>query len=159
MAEASWGNKATDVVEFALRYSGKLEGLGTLAGALGYSKEDGAAGVMDDKTVGGSVSWLHGSGFNLTFTHTSRDLAGRTGKFDYLKAGYKFGKHAASIDYGSGKDEAASGDEAKMYGIAYVFTPIAWAEIFALYKVHSLDRPGLGLDDITFFMVGSRIKF
>jgi predicted porin len=40
MVEASWGNKDTDIVELALRYSAKLAGLGTLAGALGYSKED-----------------------------------------------------------------------------------------------------------------------
>ncbi len=159
MAEASWGNKATDIVEFALRYSAKLEGIGTLAGALGYSKEDAAPGGMDDKTIGGSVSWLHTSGINLTYTHTARDLPGREGKFDYFKLGYKFGQHAVSIDYGTGQDQAMSGDEAKVYGIGYVFTPIAWAEVFALFKQHSLDRPGMSLDDVQFFMVGSRIKF
>ena len=159
MAEASWGHKQTDVTEVALRYSGKLGGLGTLAGALGWSREDAAAGGSDDETFGGSVSWLHDSGFNLTFSHTSRDLPGRTGKFTYLKGGYKTGKHAVSVDYGMGDDQAASGDEASVFGIGYVFTPIAWAELFALYKVHSLDRPGVSLDDITVFMVGSRVKF
>jgi hypothetical protein len=157
MIEASWGHKATDIVELALRYSGKVGALGTLAGALGYSNEEGAAGAPDDKTVGGSISWLHPSGFNLTYTHTARDL--RDAKFDYFKAGYKFGQHAVSIDYGIGKDQAATGDEAKVYGIGYVFTPLAWAELFALYKLHSLDRPGVSLEDISFFMVGSRVKF
>jgi predicted porin len=159
MAEASFGNKEADIVELALRYSGKIGALGTLAAALGYSNEEGAAGAIDDKTIGGSISWLHPSGFNLSFAHTSRDLPGRDGKFSYLKAGYKFGQHAVSIDYGMGDDQAASGDEAKMYGIGYVFTPIAWAEVFALYKLHSLDRTGVSLEDITFFMVGSRVKF
>jgi len=160
MAEVSLGHKATDIVEFALRYSGKLGALGTLgtlAGALGYSNADDP--VIDIKTVGGSVSWLHDSGLNLTFAHTTRDLPGREGKFSYLKAGYKFGQHAVSIDYGMGDDQAAAGDEAKVYGIGYVFTPLAWAEIFALYKLHSIDRPGVSLEDINFFMVGSRIKF
>ena len=157
MAEVSLGHKATDIVEFALRYSGKIGGLGTLAGALGYSNADAA--VTDTKTTGGSISWLHDSGLNLTFAHTSRDLAGLTGKFSYLKAGYKFGQHAVSIDYGMGDDQAAAGDEAKVYGIGYVFTPLAWAEIFALYKLHSLDRAGVSLEDISFLMVGSRIKF
>jgi hypothetical protein len=109
--------------------------------------------------MGGSISWLHPSGFNLTYAHTTRELAGRDGKFDYFKAGYKFGQHAVSIDYALGKDQAASGDEATMYGIGYVFTPVAWAEIFALFKQHSLDRPGVSTDDIQFIMVGSRIKF
>jgi Gram-negative porin len=158
-AAASWGHKDNDIVELALRYSGKIGGLGTLAGAFGWSSEDAAAGGVDDETVGGSISWLHGSGFNLTYAHTSRDLPGRTGKFDYFKAGYKFGKHAFSLDYGLGKDQAASEDEAKVMGLGYVFVPVAWADVFALYKVHSLDRPGASLEDISFFMVGSRVKF
>jgi predicted porin len=157
--EASWGHKQTDIVEAALRYSGKIGGLGTLAAALGWSSEDAAPGGVDDDTVGGSVSWLHGSGFNLSYAHTSRDLPGRTGKFDYFKAGYKFGNHAVSLDYGIGQDQAASGDEAKVYGVGYVWLPVAWAEVFGLYKVHSLDQPGVSLEDISFFMIGSRVKF
>ncbi|HZM34886.1 MAG TPA: porin [Burkholderiales bacterium] len=159
MGEASWGHKDTDVTDLALRYSGKIREFGTLAAALGWSSEDAAPGGIDDETVGGSVSWLHPSGISLTYAHTSRDLAGRTGKFDYFKAGYEVGKHAVSVDYAIGQDQAASGDEAKMYGIGYVFTPIAWAEVFALYKLHSMDRPGADLDDISFFMVGTRVKF
>lgn len=160
MVEASWGHKQTDVTELALRYSGKLAGIGTLAGALGWSKEDAAPGGIDDETFGGSISWLHDSGINLTFSHTSRDLPGRTGEFNYLKAGYKTGKHAVSVDYGMGDDQAASGDEATVMGIGYVFTPIAWAELFALYKMHSLDRAGgASVDDINIFMVGTRVKF
>jgi Gram-negative porin len=157
--EASWGHKATDVTELAVRYSGKIGGLGTLAGALGWSSEDALPGGIEDETVGGSLSWLHPSGINLTYAHTSRDLDGRTGKFDYFKAGYKVGKHAVSVDYGMGQDQAASGDEATAYGVGYVFTPIAWAELFALYKIHSMDRTGVDLDDISFFVVGTRVKF
>lgn len=158
MVEVSSGHKQNDIVELALRYSGKIGNLGTLAGALGYSSED-VPGGTDEKVVGGSVSWLHPSGFNLTFAHTSKDLPGRDGEFNYFKAGYKTGKHAVSVDYGMGDDQAAAGDEAKVYGVGYVFTPIAWAEIFALYKIHSLDRPAVSLEDITIFMVGSRVKF
>jgi hypothetical protein len=159
MVEGSWGHKQTDIVELALRYSGKIGNLGTLAGAFGYSSEDATAGGTDDKVVGGSISWLHPTGFNLTFTHTARDLPGRTGEFNYFKAGYKTGKHAVSVDYGMGDDQAQAGDEAKVYGVGYVFTPIAWAEVFALYKLHSLDRPGVSMEDISFIMVGSRVKF
>lgn len=158
-AEVSWGHKQTDIVEAALRYSGKLGALGTLAAALGYSSEDASAGGTDDKVLGGSISWLHPTGFNLTYAHTARDLPGREGKFNYFKVGYQTGKHAMSVDYGMGDDQAASGDEAKVYGVAYVFTPVAWAEAFGLYKVHSLDRPGVSLEDIKFFMLGSRVKF
>ena len=158
--EGSWGNKESTIYELALRYSGKLGGLGTLAAALGYSTEEGAGGAADDKIMGGSISWLHTSGINLTYSHTNRELPGRDGKFDYFKLGYKFSSlHAVSIDYGMGQDQLAGGDEATMFGIGYVLTPVAWAEVFALAKQHSLDRSGGSLDDITFFMVGSRIKF
>jgi hypothetical protein len=54
---------------------------------------------------------------------------------------------------------AMAGDEATVFGIGYVFTPIAWAEIFALYKRHSMDRPGASLEDIDFGMIGTRVKF
>src|SRR5687768_8334726 len=157
IVEVSSGHKEADIVEAALRYSAKIGALGQLAAALGWSRED--APGTDDEVLGGSVSWLHPSGFNLTFTHTSRDLPGGEGKFNYLKGGYKFGQHAVSVDYGMGDDQAAAGDEAKVYGIGYVFTPIAWAEVFALYKIHSLDRSGPALEDITFAMVGTRVKF
>ena len=157
-AEASWGNKATDVIEAAVRYGGKFS-FGQIAAALGYSREDGAPGGSDDKTTGGSVSWLHGSGFNLTYTHTMRDIPGTTGKFDYVKVGYKFGQHAVSVDYGQGKDQALTGDKATGMGIGYVWSPVGWAEVFGLAKQHSLDRPGASLLDMTFFMVGSRVKF
>ena len=157
MGEVSWGHKQTDIIEFALRYSAKIGALGQLAGALGYSKEDGSP---DDKVFGGSISWLHPSGFNVTFAHTERDLPGREGEFNYVKLGYKFGRHAVSVDYGIGESQAAAGDEATIYGVGYVWTPLAWAEVFALYKVHGLDRSaGPGVDDIMFFMVGSRVKF
>jgi hypothetical protein len=163
MGEVSWGHKEDDIVELALRYSGKIGALGTLAGAVGYSNiflsEDAPVATTDDKVIGGSISWLHPSGLNLTYAHTTRDLPGRTGKFNYIKGGYKFGKHAVSVDYGMGDDQAAAGDEAKVYGVGYVFIPIPWAEIFALYKIHSLDRPGVSLEDISFAMIGTRVKF
>jgi hypothetical protein len=156
--EASSGHKEGDIIELALRYSGKFA-WGTLAGALGYSNEEAVAGGVDDEVIGGSISWLHPSGFNLTFAHTERDLPGREGEFNYVKAGYKIGQHAFSVDYGLGDDQAQAGDEAKVMGIGYVFTPLAWAELYALYKIHSMDRPGQGLDDIDLLMLGARVKF
>jgi hypothetical protein len=58
-----------------------------------------------------------------------------------------------------GDDQNAAGDEANSFSIAYVFTPIAWAEVFALVKQAELDRPGASFDDLTFVMVGTRLKF
>ncbi len=156
----SLGTKGNDdVKEVALWYSGNLGALGQLAGAIGYSRRDTAAG--DDEIVGGSISWLHRSGFNATLGRTDRDdpAAGRDKTFSYLKLGYKAGRHAASVDWGRGEDQAAAGDESDFFGIGYVYTPVAWAELYGLLKRHQLDRPGASFDDITVLMLGSRVKF
>lgn len=151
------GREAT---EAAVRYAGELGGLGRIAGALGYSSQDAAAPAgIDDKVFGGSLSWLHSSGFNVTFARSERDLTGRDGTFDYVKVGYTTGKHAVALDYAMADDQAAAGDEATMAGLAYVFTPAKWAEIYAAIKRHSLERPGVSLQDIDVAMVGTRLKF
>jgi predicted porin len=159
---ASWGAKdnGRDVGEAAVRYAGDLGALGRLAAAFGVSDQAAAApGGVDDKTVGGSVSWLHASGINATLAHSTRDLGSRDGTFSYVKVGYKAGKHALALDYAMADDQAAAGDEAKMTGLAYVYAPISWAEIYAAIKRHSLDRPGTSLQDIDIAMVGTRLKF
>lgn len=147
-----------DVTEAALWYSGSVGG-GKLAAALGMSKQDRPAGV-DDETLGGSVSWIMANGLSFIFATSRNDLsATQEGKFNYFKVGYKTGKHAVSVDYAKGEDQDAVGDEADMVGVAYVYKPIKWAEIYSAYKTHSLDRPGSNFEDIQIIMAGSRLKF
>ncbi len=151
---------SSDVKELALWYSGNLGGFGRLAGAFGWSQKDvGASG--EDEITGGSISWLHGSGFNATFGRTERDdtAVTRERKFTYVKLGYKASKHAVSVDYGRGEDQAATGDEADFYGVGYVWTPVPWAEFYGLLKRHTLDRPGASFQDIDVAMIGTRIRF
>lgn len=161
---ASTGSKTAngfsgDVQEVALRYSGKVAGYGQLSGAIGWSQKEVAAG--DDEIVGGSISWLHGSGFSATLGRTDRDdpAAGRDKKFTYVKIGYTAGQHAVSVDFGRGQDQAAAGDEADFYGIAYVWTPVAWADFYGLLKRHTLDRAGANFQDIDIAMIGTRLRF
>lgn len=157
LSTGSKGNQ--DVKELALSFSSSIAG-GKLAGVLGTSTQDRTAPAVDDKTTGGSISWLSSSGFSVTFATSSKDeSATQKAKFNYVKLGYKFGKSAISIDSGKGKDQASVGDEADVTGIAYVYKPVKWAEIYAAYKTHSLDRPGSNFNDITILLVGSRIKF
>ena len=44
-------------------------------------------------------------------------------------------------------------------GLAYVYMPVRWAEIYGAYKKHTLDRPGTGFNDINILMAGARLKF
>jgi hypothetical protein len=149
-----------DTKEFALWYSGDLGGGNKLAGALGSSNQERAPGNVDDKTTGGSISWLGLSGINVTLSTSKRDIsATQQGKFTYIKVGYKAGQHSFSVDSGKAKDQDLTDDEAKVSGLAWVYKPVKWAEIYAAYKKHTLDRPGSNFDDITILMFGSRLKF
>lgn len=157
--EASWGNKDNYVAEAALRYAGTLAGLGQLAGAIGCSNEKGTPGLMDDKVVGGSLSWLHASGINLTYGQARRGLPDRDAGFHHFKLGYRWSRHAAAVDYAEGVDQAALGDEAKMVGVAYVYAPVGWAEFYAMWKRHILERPAESFQAIQLYMMGTRLRF
>jgi predicted porin len=168
-AQASYGQKsdAGEVTEASLWWSGKMAG--DIQAAIGWSNEALGANptgveVSDNETIGGSVSWLHTSGFNITLAHTSTEPAAPTGrnkaKFTWLKVGYKTGPHAVAVDYVMADDNAANDDEGTSYGIGYVWNPIRWLEIFAQYRMYQLDRAGgVSLDDVTVGSVGTRIRF
>ena len=166
-AQASWGQNAnTDIKELAAFYGAKLGGFGELAAALGWSEQGATTpGGTRDETFGGSISWLHGSGINLTASYTTRDnpaAAGATvrdSQFMYFKVGFKRGAHAVGVDYATGDDFSAVGDEAKMYGIGYVWSPVRWLELYAAYKIHQLDVAAGSLEDIKIGTLGTRVRF
>lgn len=153
--------------EASVWYSGKLAG--ELVAAIGYSSVNTStpAGVEDRKTVGGSISWLHTSGFNISLWMTKVDgISGvastvddRTGEFTGGKIGYKWGPHAIAVDYGVFNDMAARGDEGKTYGIGYTWNPARWLEIYATYKIFMLDRPGVEIEDVNVGAIGTRVRF
>ena len=166
--QVSWGqNGNADIREASLWYGAKLGGLGEIAAAVGWSEQGAVApNAAKDETVGGSISWLHGSGLNVTLSYSNRDLpvaAGATGRdstFTYAKVGWKFGTHAIAVDYAMGDDFVATGDEAKMYGVGYVWNPIRFLELYAAYKVHQLDLgTGVSAEDVKIATIGTRVRF
>jgi predicted porin len=176
-AQVGFGQKsdAGETTEASIWWSGKMAG--EIQAALGWSREKtgaNTAGVElpDNEIIGGSVSWLHTSGLNLTFAYTQADLsvgapagagsASNDASHYYTKVGYKFGPHAVSLGYFVGEDQVAVGDEAKAYAVGYVWTPIRWAEIYANYIMYSLDhsRPGVAAaNDVNVAAIGTRIRF
>jgi len=160
---ASLGNKDADnreVTELALRYAGKGS-LGELAAAVGYSSQDAAApGGQDDNTVGGSVSWLHGSGLNLTAGTTTRERTPtRDGKFNYFKVGFKWGDHALSADVGQAKDQNAARGKADHIPRAYHSKEVSCSELYAKARNSTLEQPGIEYEDVQVMMAGARLKF
>lgn len=158
-------NAGGEAVEGSLWYTGKLAG--DFQAAIGYSNvnNSNAAGVRDRETVGFGVGWLHTSGLNLQMNWTEVDgisgVAGdnRKGTTTWFKVGYKFGQHAVGLDYAIYEDIAAAGDEGDSIGVGYVWSPTRWAEIYSGYHLFTLDRPGVSVEDITVFTIGTRIRF
>lgn len=135
---------------------------GKLTAALGYSTESKGGNAGDEVTIGGSVSWLHASGFNLTGAYSTLsddNPANPDATFSAVKVGYKKGKHAVALRYAVTEDLAALGDEATTIGVGYVFKPIKRVELYAGINNNSLDRSGSNFDDINVVTVGTRIKF
>jgi hypothetical protein len=170
-AQASWGQNANaDIKEISVWYGAKMGGLGELAAALGWSEQGAVgAGASKDETIGGSVSWLHGSGLNLTYSYSNRDqnrtaaqlatVGTLESTFNYFKVGFKRGQHAIAVDYAMGDDFTVEGDEGKMYGIGYVWSPVRWLDVTASYKVHQHERSGTEFDDIKIGTIGTRVRF
>ena len=155
-----------DAADVALRYSAKF-GDFKLAAAAAYSDPAGTSNSVDD-TIDGSISVLHGSGFNLTFAGGTRDykVSGRDdGMFYYGKLGYQskffsIGITAMSVDYSRNEDVEQDGDEADTIGFQFVQNIDQWAtEYFLGYRYHSLDRDDTDFDDINAVMTGLRVKF
>jgi hypothetical protein len=168
-AQVGTGQKSDhgETAEASLWWSGKFAG--DLQAAIGWSNEALGSNPTvlstqdDNETIGGSVSWLHTSGFNVTLAHTSTEtgVTGRNkAKFTWVKVGYKTGPHAVAVDYVMADDNAANDDEGTSYGVGYVWNPIRWLEIFANYRIYQLDRAGgISLDDVTVGAIGTRIRF
>lgn len=149
-----------DVTEVGVRFAGELGG--KIDAALGYSVRDVGGVAGDFETLGGSLSWLHDTGFNLTgaYSTTSDDNPANPDADFYLgKVGYKIGRHAFDVHYMQTEDRVDEGDTAKTVGVGYVFTPIKWFETYAGYNNHSLDRSGADFDDVHTVLVGGRLRF
>ncbi|WP_432472782.1 porin [Amphritea sp. HPY] len=150
-----------DVTELGVRAN--FNAGGKLTTAIGYSTEDkNSAAVGDEETFGGSVSWLHANGFNLTGVYSTKfddNPANPDAKFTSIKAGYKQGKHSVSVGYYITEDLAQLGDESTTVGLGYVYKPIKWIDMYAGINQNSLDRSGSNFDDITIATIGARVKF
>jgi hypothetical protein len=147
--------------DLAARFARQWEGFGKLAAAIGYT---GAETDRDPFTqVNGSISWLHGSGINLTFAAGMRDFD-ITGRDDatslYGKVGYMIGKWAFSADYGITEDRVQNGDEADTIGVAAVWNIWQSVQFYGGYRWHSFDRDNVSnINDVNAIMIGGRVKF
>lgn len=155
----------TGAYDVAARYERKF-GDSKIAAALAWA----TAGDLKkwDNQIDGSISFLHGSGFNITFAggQQNYDLEGKDDPtFWYGKLGYRAklfspGESAFSIDYGTWNDFSKNSDEVQSLGIAFVQNVKDWGtEFYIAYRLHELDRTNHDYDNVNALMAGARIKF
>ncbi|MFQ5765573.1 MAG: hypothetical protein ACE5GT_11640, partial [Rhodospirillales bacterium] len=130
-----------------------------------------------DAGFGGSASFLHKSGANLTFSAgtVDREEGEGTPEFPgavvddpvgfFIKPGWQFnltplGKTNISAHYARNDDMQAQGDEFESWGFAVVQNiDLAALELFAFFRQYSLDRDGEDFEDINIAGIGGRVKF
>jgi hypothetical protein len=115
----------------------------------------------NDERTGAAISatWLMESGFSLTgeYSGDDRDEGTADGPRNiYVKLGYKTGNNSFGIDWSETTD-LGPGDGTSA-SVAWVNQPMAGVEIYAMYRVESLDDVS-GEDDIDALIGGARVKF
>lgn len=167
-----------DITEVSAAYNEAIDGLGSLSAAIGYSIKDAGGPAGDVETLGGSVSWLHDTGINMTVVYSNiENDAGRDSDFNMFKVGYKAGRHAFTIHRAQGKDFnpvivtppaqdgqpstrfTVAGSDAEIYGAAYVYKPVKRLDVYAAFNNFALDSDVGSYDDVNIAMVGSRFRF
>ncbi len=118
--------------------------------------------------IGGSISFLHSSGANLTFAAATKNREGSS--IDdpvtfYVKPGFQFkgsslGKTAVIVSYGRTDDLAAQNDEYENIVVAVVQNIDAAAlELFAFWEINMLERDNEDFENINIGGIGARMKF
>ncbi len=153
--------------DIAGRFAYEWQGFGKLAAAASWLPADTNRDAF--KQYSGSISFLHNSGINLTFSGGSRysDDSRDNDPYNlYGKVGYKFGKWAFSADYTYSKNVGADKDKAKSVGAAAVWNVWESVEFYGSYRWHDLNRDdaerplGVGnAKSLHAVMVGGRVKF
>ncbi len=150
--------------DIALRHSGKFGQFKTSA-AVAYSDAGGTSSTVDEQ-IDGSISVLHDSGLNVTFSAGTRDQKFRNDDdhfyvmLGYVAKVFDVGNTHFGVDYATADDVSAAGDDFNTFGVAVNQKLKAiGTDIYAVFRNHSLDRPGSDFDDINVFLAGARVKF
>jgi predicted porin len=152
--------------DFALRSAHEWENFGKLAAAVGYVPGNNQR--FPWRQLSGSISFLHNSGLNLTFSHGFRDFdvsASDDAKNYYGKLGYQIGKWALAVDYAYAENVEQDDDEATSIGVGAVWNIWESVQFYGAYRWQELERDNLNVantgdpEDINAVMIGARVKF
>jgi hypothetical protein len=120
------------------------------------------AGVWDGVEGAGnsgfavSASWGEETGLNLTGAYSGDDGAGDPNNI-YLKVGFKTGGSAYAVDFSETTDRGTA--DASAISVAWAKNVMKGVEVYASFRIESLDDNLPGADDITALIGGARVKF
>jgi len=136
-----------DKIEASVRYA--IEKFKIM---LGFWDQNDSGDGLSGSAI--SASWVGDSGLNLTGSYGTDDRDGDPDNI-YFKVGFKEGDNAFGIDWSETSDLGAG--DAESYSIAWVRSLMQGVEVYASYRVESLDVSAA--DDIDALTGGARIKF
>ena len=150
--------------ELALTYKGEFGGNQLRAAIFTAQDADVSATVDGNDLMGLSASLLLDSGFNFTVAYSESEVdssnptnPGETRDATFVKAGYKQGKHAVSIDFAE-SDNDRTDEEGESTGLTYAYFPMSGVEVFAMYR--ELDSTNVAnSESVDLASIGGRIKF
>ncbi len=158
--------------EAAIKYSGKFYNT-KVAAALGFTNGEGTSTGGGNSYVG-TVSALHASGLNATFSYGQQEMGSTTtatsngikdatnvfGKIGYQLKVFGAGKTSLSVSYQKTDNKNVSGDRAHKWGVEAVQKLDGYStELIAAYTKMELSRTGTAYNDIDAGWVGARVKF
>jgi len=151
-------------VDGAIRYAGKFYNTAFNA-AFGAVNTEGRAST-GAISYGGSISGLHDSGLNATFSWAESENQGYADARNlYAKLGYIVkvfgpGETRLSVSWQRSTDVADARDQATAIGLQAVQILDGYGtEIYAGYSNFELDRNGVSFEDIDAGWVGARVTF
>lgn len=157
-----------DIVDVALRYSGKFDGWEVGAG-VGYTDRTTQvlANAFDQVSASAAIKAPFGTSLQGAYAQRDFEIVNRNeAEFWWVKLGQEFpnlmsfGTTAFSIDYAQSDDQNANRNEAHWISFAAVQQiKKASTELFFSLGQYDVDLPGIATDDIKFATLGARVKF
>lgn len=152
-------NNDDTYADAALRYKNEI-GEAKISGSLGFARRTRDGTDRDDTF--GSISALHSSGANVTFSAGSRK---DDGKYSLIKVGYigdwlPVGKTALAVDYYNGSDFVTDGSSSKSIGIGVVQKiDAANMEAYLIARSYEYADTTTSYQDASSVLFGTRWKF
>ncbi len=111
---------------------------------------------MDDVLgIAGGLAFANGTSVNAAWG--TDDSSGQNYEDMYINVAHSMGNMSVAVDYRTTDNNA--GMEGRAIGLGAQYSLGGGVDIYAGFNTYSFDAPGMDLEDINAFHVGSRVRF